>query len=60
MPAKTERQRRFMAMCAHNPSAAKAKCPPMAIAQEFAAKRHNNSGPRAGNLYTHKRRHNIA
>lgn len=60
MPAVSAKQQRYMAMCLHNPSAAKTKCPPPAVAREFAAMKHNNSGPRVGNLYTHKRRHNIA
>lgn len=38
MPAKTEKQRRFMAMCANNPSAAKGKCPSKEVAREFSHK----------------------
>lgn len=36
MPAKTERQRRFMAMCSHSPGKAHGKCPPKDVAREFA------------------------
>jgi hypothetical protein len=36
MPAKTERQRRFMALCSHNPSAAKGKCPSKKVSREFS------------------------
>lgn len=39
MPAKTERQRRFMAMCAHNPGKAKGKCPSKEVAREFSHKK---------------------
>lgn len=60
MPAVSSKQARFMQMCLHNPSAAKMKCPPPEVAQEFAAKKHNSAAPKIGNLYTHKRRHNIA
>jgi len=35
MPAKTEKQARFMRMCAHNPGAAKGKCPSKKVAREF-------------------------
>lgn len=38
MPAKTERQRRFMAMCAHSPSKARGKCPSKKVAREFSHK----------------------
>lgn len=36
MPAKTKKQQRFMAMCEHNPGAAKGKCPPKSVAKEFS------------------------
>lgn len=36
MPAKTHKQQRFMAMCLHNPSKAKGKCPPKKVAKEFS------------------------
>lgn len=35
MPSKTKAQHNFMAMCAHNPSAAKGKCPSKSVAKEF-------------------------
>ena len=35
MPAKTERQARFMRMCAHSPGKARGKCPPKKVAREF-------------------------
>jgi len=35
MPAKSEKQRRFMAMCAHTPGKAYKKCPPKSVAREF-------------------------
>jgi len=38
MPAKTEKMRRYMAMCAHSPSKAKGKCPPKKVAREFSHK----------------------
>lgn len=34
-PAVSEKQRRFMAMCAHDPSAARGKCPSKSVASEF-------------------------
>jgi len=42
MPSKTERQHRFMAMCAHSKGRAWAKenqvkCPPLKVALEFLA-----------------------
>lgn len=39
MPAKTEKQQRFMAMCAHNPEKARKgkKCPSKKVAKEFSA-----------------------
>jgi hypothetical protein len=36
MPAKTEKQRRYMAMCANSPSKAKKKCPSRKVAREFS------------------------
>lgn len=44
MPAKTEKQRKFMAMCAHNPSKARGKCPSKAVAREFSHKRQGKRG----------------
>lgn len=38
MPAKTKKQQRFMAMCAHSPAHAKGKCPSMKVAKEFSHK----------------------
>jgi len=38
MPATSEKQRRFMAMCAHEPGEANAKCPPQNVAKEFSRK----------------------
>lgn len=35
MPSKTQKQANFMRMCAHNPGAAKGKCPPKKVAREF-------------------------
>lgn len=35
MPAKTERQRRFMALCYSSPGKAKKKCPSKKVAHEF-------------------------
>jgi len=41
MPAKTEKQRRFMGMCTtpKGRKKAKGKCPPVKIAREFARKK---------------------
>lgn len=36
MPAVSARQQKFMAICSHHPSAAKGKCPPKKVAQEFS------------------------
>lgn len=38
MPAKTERQRRFMAICAHQPDIARGTCPSKKVAREFSFK----------------------
>ena len=40
MPAKTEKQRKFMGMCSSPEGRAKAKgkCPPVKVAKEFARK----------------------
>ena len=35
-PATSEKQRRFMAMCAHDPSKARGKCPSKKVASEFS------------------------
>ncbi len=35
MPAVSERQARYMRMCAHQPGKAKKKCPPKSVAREF-------------------------
>jgi len=35
MPIKSEQQRKFMAMCLHNPEKAKDKCPPKSVAKKF-------------------------
>jgi hypothetical protein len=34
-PAVSEKQRRFMAMCAHDPGKARGKCPSKSVASEF-------------------------
>lgn len=34
-PAVSEKQRKFMAMCAHSPSKARGDCPSTAVAKEF-------------------------
>ena len=36
MPAKSQAQQRFMAMCEHNQAHVKGKCPDKATAREFA------------------------
>lgn len=38
MPAKSERQRKFMAICSHTPSKARGKCPSKKVAREFSFK----------------------
>jgi hypothetical protein len=38
MPAKSEKQQRFMAMCAHDSSKAKGECPSKEVAREFSHK----------------------
>jgi len=35
MPLKSEQQRKFMAMCLHNPEKAKDNCPPKSVAKKF-------------------------
>jgi hypothetical protein len=35
-PAVSEKQQKFMAMCAHNPSKARGDCPSTAVAKEFS------------------------
>lgn len=35
MPIKSEQQRKFMAMCLHNPDKAQGKCPPKSVAKKF-------------------------
>lgn len=35
MPAKSQKQAKFMRACAHHPSHMKGKCPPVAVAREF-------------------------
>jgi hypothetical protein len=39
MPAKTAKQQKYMAICAHSPGKAKGKCPSRAVAEEFSHKR---------------------
>lgn len=46
MPAKSEKQRRFMAMCAHTPGKAYKKCPSKKVAREFSFKRKRLTMPR--------------
>ncbi len=36
MPAKTKKQQKFMAICAHEPQHAKGKCPSHKVAREFS------------------------
>lgn len=38
MPAKSSKQQKFMAICAHSPGKAKGKCPPAKVAREFSHK----------------------
>lgn len=38
MPAVSERQRKFMAICAHEPGKSKGKCPSKKVAREFSHK----------------------
>ena len=38
MPAKSKKQQRFMGGCLSNPAKMKGKCPPKAVAREFARK----------------------
>jgi hypothetical protein len=38
MPAKSPKQQRYMAMCAHSPGKANSSCPPKKVAQEFSHK----------------------
>lgn len=35
MPAKSEKQARFMRMCAHKPGKARGKCPTKKVARKF-------------------------
>lgn len=44
MPAKTPRQQKFMAICAHNPSHARGKCPSHDVAEEFSHKGYARGG----------------
>jgi len=37
-PAKSSRQQHFMALCSHNRSKSKGKCPPKKVAEEFSHK----------------------
>jgi hypothetical protein len=46
MPAKSERQRRFMQMCAHSPQKARGKCPSKADALRVLGE-HGGGKPRA-------------
>lgn len=39
MPAKTEKQRKYMAGCAKNPKRMKGKCPPKKVAKKYMRKR---------------------
>lgn len=43
MPAKTERQARFMRLCANNPAKANKPCPSKKVAREFS---HTKKGKR--------------
>lgn len=39
MPAVSEKQRRFMAMCVNSPEKARGKCPSKSVAREFMHKK---------------------
>jgi hypothetical protein len=45
-PAISERQRKFMAICAHTPGKARGKCPSHKVAQEFSHKPEGGYGPK--------------
>ena len=49
MPAYTKKQQQFMAICSHNPSAARGQCPSHKVAREFSHK------PKGG--YRKKKKH---
>lgn len=38
MPAKSQKQQQFMAMCLHSPDKVKGSCPPKKVAKEFSKK----------------------
>jgi hypothetical protein len=38
MPAKSQNQQQFMAMCLHSPGKVKGDCPPQKVAKEYAQK----------------------
>lgn len=38
MPASSEKQQKFMAICAHSPAHARGECPSMKVAREFSNK----------------------
>jgi hypothetical protein len=38
MPAKSDKQQRFMAMCLYSPGKVKGKCPPKKVAKKYAKK----------------------
>jgi hypothetical protein len=66
MPAVSRVQQRYMAGCAHNPSAMHGQCPPHKVAEEFSHKPkggypyHKGASPHKGTLYAHKARHGIS
>lgn len=39
MPAKSEKQRKFMAMCLYSPEKVKGECPSKKVAKEFSKKK---------------------
>lgn len=46
MPAKSAKQARYMAGCAHNPEDMEGKCPPKAVAREFMHTKPQKKGKR--------------
>lgn len=60
MPAKSSKQQKFMAMCAHG-GGAKGKCPPKDVAEEFSHKpsggykKPMNYGEMAKKVTSHKK-----
>ena len=46
MPAVSKKQQQFMAICVHNPSKARGKCPSKKVAREFSHKPKRRSFPK--------------